>query len=283
VKKTFIQGITLIEVLLVLVIAAVILALGIQQYQFYKRDADIDQVKNSVDTVFQAMSHYYWANCSPPSGYDQNPCGTSARSALVVCPTTVTTVVNPVTINITTDLITPSFLTASNLTIQNIIDHKDQNGLTSAINGYTLQYNLFYKPDSNIPTRQFCKDNVCTTVAFIIIWKMQIGVKLTLDASKFADNYKNLLEADCTSDYADKCGTFPPPPPPPVGQPVPPVTPTAKYLIFTRYPGQVNSEAQSIYWQLNPIAKDFKQQYENQADWYLATNASTPRYYYCAH
>ena len=58
------QGVTLIEVMLVLVIGAVILLLSLDQYFVFRRDADVQQLKYNVDTLFQALSEYVQANCA---------------------------------------------------------------------------------------------------------------------------------------------------------------------------------------------------------------------------
>ena len=284
-NKKLIQGITLIEVLLVMAIGAMILALGIQQYQLYKKDSEMEETKYNINTLFQAMARYYWANCNPPYSYNytQSPCSMTNRSALVVCPATPTSNIDPVPINITTDLIDTGFLKLSDLTLQTIVDQKNQNDEDYlATNGYMLQFNFFKKTDGTIPNRQFCKNvNTCVTVAMIILWEMQIGVKLTLAASDNAANYANLLGAKCISDYGDQCADFPPAPPPNPGDP--PAPPTPKYLIFSRYPVEAGQQAQSVFWPTNSIVREFKQQYEQQSDWYLATNPGNPAYYYCGH
>jgi type II secretory pathway pseudopilin PulG len=61
-KKNLI-GLTLIETMLVLSIAAFLILLGMRQYQQYRIDASFVQVKKNVDVLFQALGQYYQANC----------------------------------------------------------------------------------------------------------------------------------------------------------------------------------------------------------------------------
>lgn len=268
-----ISGITLIETLLALVIGALILVLALKQYDNLQRDNRIQEILTNVDTLFYAMGRYYRANCSPPYPFLDDPCN-GTPPALVVCPASVNTIPNPVTINITTDLINKNYLSQKDLTLQPLIDQADSNGVLSSINGYTLQFNI-HQVSGKIPTRDFCQNSVCQPVGMVILWDMQLALKLTIAASSAANTYAMLLGAQCVSDYADRCGTAPPPVNPPPGPPVA----TAKYLIFTRVPSHL--ETVSSYWVSNAAVKQFKQQYETLPDWIAITNPSGQTYYYC--
>lgn len=56
-------GLSLVEVLLALIIVGVILALTIRQYQIYRFDANVEQVKANVNNLFLTAANYYFANC----------------------------------------------------------------------------------------------------------------------------------------------------------------------------------------------------------------------------
>ena len=62
-KKSQAAGITIFEVLLVLVIASLFIVMGLKQYQSYKFDANINQLEYNIDQLFGAMAGYYRANC----------------------------------------------------------------------------------------------------------------------------------------------------------------------------------------------------------------------------
>lgn len=57
------KGMTLLELLLVLIIAASIIFLGINRYQLYKRQKDIEVLRQNVNSLFQATNTYYRLNC----------------------------------------------------------------------------------------------------------------------------------------------------------------------------------------------------------------------------
>jgi|GEM_PF-5062043 len=57
-------GISLLEMLLVLMLVAVGITLGLQQYFQYKRLKDITQIQQSIEQLLQAGSAYYYATCN---------------------------------------------------------------------------------------------------------------------------------------------------------------------------------------------------------------------------
>lgn len=58
------RGISLLEVFLVLGLAALILLMGFRQYSQYKWTRDVTQIQQSVTQLLQAADVYYYANCS---------------------------------------------------------------------------------------------------------------------------------------------------------------------------------------------------------------------------
>lgn len=68
-------GVGLFEIMLVLTVMAFITLVAVQQYQGYRREADIALVKSNIDNIFEAMRAYYFANCSDETvfpAYDPN-------------------------------------------------------------------------------------------------------------------------------------------------------------------------------------------------------------------
>jgi type II secretory pathway pseudopilin PulG len=57
------KGMTIFEILLVLVIAGAILLLGMRQYQVFKMGADAEELKDIVNNIAVAAANYYRANC----------------------------------------------------------------------------------------------------------------------------------------------------------------------------------------------------------------------------
>src|SRR3990167_6219050 len=57
------QGVTLIEVMLVIAIATSLTLMVMKQYQMMKRDSDVQQVNYNVDQIMDAAARYYQANC----------------------------------------------------------------------------------------------------------------------------------------------------------------------------------------------------------------------------
>jgi len=57
------QGVSLLELLLVLAVIAAITFLGINRYQTHKRQTELAQVQQNIQYIFQAASVYYRLEC----------------------------------------------------------------------------------------------------------------------------------------------------------------------------------------------------------------------------
>lgn len=159
-------GITLVEVMLVLVIGMSLIVFSIRQYQAWQRDTDLDRLSYNVDQLFQAMSGFYYANC-----------GLTGR----LSPTTS----SPVLVNMTNDLITPKFM-----------DALPPNPFVTATTGYVLQFNQ-YTQDRNIDIT--CGTNCSTPrkIGTIVRWSAQVSVLVNDTANVAA--YQQRLQATCLS------------------------------------------------------------------------------------
>jgi hypothetical protein len=62
-KFHHIQGVTLLEALLGLVIIATIAMMSLRYYQRYATERDFKQIENNVDILFQTLRRFYQANC----------------------------------------------------------------------------------------------------------------------------------------------------------------------------------------------------------------------------
>lgn len=159
-NKTNQSGLTLLEVLLVLVLITTIVLFSLRQYEIFKLDAEVKQVRANVDNLLQAGANYYQANCNHNLDSNQT--------------------ILPISVNTLQD---QDFLTAI-LAPSPLIDDKT----------YVVQLNKV-KDDPNrmmnlTPTTQ-------VPVGKIIIWRIQVAAKLKDE--KQAETYKNLLGADCLS------------------------------------------------------------------------------------
>lgn len=247
-KKQY-EGVTLIEVLLVLAIGAAILVLSLRQYESFRADADVQQLEYNVNNIFSAMSQFYKANCygtTNPSTIPPNPAIQGGKLNPVISPT------SPVAISINNDLIKNGFL-SSLPPLSPIVDSSAGSGT----NGYVTQFNEYTSP------RNVCTSTNCATsssTGTIVIWKSQVAVSLKDTAT--AQQYLNLLNGDCLSSAT--------------GSTVTPCTPgstgTGNYVVWERLPSFSASQSNSETWMLNPIVNQFTSLYNNYSNVYTLTS-----------
>lgn len=262
-----IKGVSLLEVMLVLVIGSGIMMMAMSQYQSMRRDSDAERLIFNVDQIFQAAANFYQANCrvqtSPTTGQVngtgkldpryKNSSGTASTPS------------NPYPITIT-ELTTDGFMT--NTLPQNPLIQ------TSGLNGgYVVQFNQVTPiPDRTMTTY------AATTVNLgqIIIWRIQVAVELR-DITK-AQSYKNLLRADCLSTIGTGNTVTP------CAQVTSAPTTAPVYAVWERLPSFAVPEANSGMWMTNAVNKEFTQQYETQSILYLSgqpTSSYPQQYYLC--
>lgn len=258
------QGVSLFEVILAFAIGASIILLGVRQYTYYKRDRDAFALKNNVDTLFQAMRNYYYANCSETGG--QNHPGTLAPSSQPN---------NPFPIDINTVL--AGYFDTTWRPANPFID-------TSFANlGYEAQFNNFIISDRR--SENFCyfypgtnqKTPNCAslpnTSAHIYLWVAQVVVKvkdpkmtLMLKGVAGADCALNEYESGSIVDCSQGATSGEPP-----------------YLVWQHLPSFASSELSSGLWRSTFTVKQFNLQYTNDSLWELvsAPDGTTPSYYLC--
>lgn len=229
-------GVTLLEILLVLVISAAIIFIGLRQYQAFKLDSDLQTLRFNIDTIFRGLAAYYSANCY----------GTTSPSSGVLSPGSLNPVSSPalpLPVDVNTQLF-PRFIQAFPLN-----PLVDQTGPGSgSFKGYVAQFNR--QPDQ---TRLVCMNPpACSSynsIGTIANWTMQVAV-LIADTDNL-QQYKNLLAADCVSTKS--------------GATVQPcsVGASGNYLVFERLPSYPASNAnnESPYWSTNPTLQQFRQMY----------------------
>lgn len=284
------QGMTLLEVMLVLLIGASITVMGIRVYQSWVLQSNIEQVKSSVDTLLSSVANYYQAVC----GQTSSP---------VLSPTSI----NPVVINISTTLmglpggsgsgpvtVSPKYL------ISSIIPNPllDTTAATGSLQGYYAQLNPIsgamqtyacwnfgtstYGTSVKYDTGPYNTSNVvCSnkpqpstptyaplpSPAAVIVWKAQVAVKLRSDLN--AATYQQLMAADCTSSLSGTGGVAP----------CKDNTP-GQYLVWERLPSLASPDTSSGYWISMPGIKLFKRQYEHDQMLELTGSTGTGSQYY---
>ena len=248
-------GATLIEIILVIVIASAIIYLSIQQYLSFRRDADAAQVQSNVNAIFQAMTAFYRTNCYGTQ-YD------TATSALIpgtLNPNNATPPAISQPINITNDLITPKFLTTP-ITQNPIVDE-----LGSGTNGYVAQFNRPAIPAD----RMECTTTGCATsvsIGKIYTWKIQVAVQLHDTAT--AEQYLKILGGDCLSNFAGGVVT-----PCAAGS-------TGTFVVWERLPNYANIQAVSNYWVTMPTVSQFTQMYTTYPITTLTDGSSAGNQYF---
>lgn len=224
------KGVTLLEILLVLAIAASIIVLGIQQYASYQSYRDGEALKYNVDVLFQAATNFYRANCrqtKDASGSIIKP-GVLDPDALRPSPTRYP-------LDIVIDLSTPGYLSKWPLPPNPLIDSGDNN--------YVVQFNL------TTADRTQMIDGTSTKVGTIYLWKVQVAAKLNSNAATNAKTYQRLLSANCLSSLS--------------GILVTPCTAdsTGDYLVWERLPSMSSPEGTTELWPTMPIVNQFNQMY----------------------
>jgi type II secretory pathway pseudopilin PulG len=246
------RGMTLLEVLLVIVIGIAILILGFRQYQNIKAESDFQIIQYNVDTLFSAMSLYFQANCSQ---------GTLSPSYL--SPQKFST---PFPISINNDLMNPTY---AYLTVL-----PKASSLVSSTNGWT-SYIVQFNPQINIRqmTPNQTGNNLNNNLGMALIWTIQVAVHMKSNTG--VQTYANILDAACISSMQNgmvtSCNSNPTP---------------GKYIVFQRLPSWASPNSLSNYWTMNPQVKLFKQLYTTAPFQYLMNSQGystqgNMQYYLC--
>lgn len=256
-KRKTSAGVTVLEVLLVIVVGAAIIYMGARQYLVYRLDADVQETKNTVDMLFQGMGRFITANCS--GTYDGTKTAPSQFNPNYVGPVMPNTVVS-----IKTDLIDGGYLEKYQ-PINSIVAHPTSNWYS----GYVIQFN------KQTVDRYVCIKSSGTSGAYgvsgadncalpkkmgtIVAWMPQVAVLIN-NPAKSAD-YLHLLGGDCLSSPSGT-GAITPCVPGSIG--------SGTYVVFERNPlfagGLKNN---SPTWSLNPLVRQFKDMYTSYQVNYL--------------
>lgn len=259
------SGVTMLELVLVLVIAASIFAYGLRVYQQFQFQANEQKILANVDQLFQALEGYYYFNCR--QAIDQSSqAQTPGKLDPINAPNTT------VVLAINNDLI-PAFIPAAQFRPNNpLLDN------TPNDSGYFVQFNRVLTSGGMNPVMSVsaCVGDAAppscnqtngqklesdpdspTGQSVVAIWKAQVAVKISTSFTlEQWTRLKNDLNADCISTKSGS-GIAPCTP----STPVP--TPPTGYLVWTRMPAAYNPNISSVYWASNPYVTQFNRQYTN--------------------
>lgn len=244
------QGVTLLEVLLVLLIGISMVIFSLRQYQAWQRDANIRLLVFNVNQTLAAMSNFYYANCSPSRPDPSSASSAATLPAGRLSPTTTT----PVLIDMATDLVTPGYMP----TVKN-------NPLVVDTTSYILQFNKYTAP------RSIATNSGTTQIGTIVRWMPQVSV-LIRDVANVA-TYQKLLNADCTSSLNGTTVY-----PCRANQP-------GDYIVWEKPPSYFTQKlgSESNSWGSLPTVQQFNQMYTTRPITNLTGNSHTPefQYFYC--
>ncbi|MDR3478165.1 MAG: hypothetical protein P4M14_09070 [Gammaproteobacteria bacterium] len=304
------KGITLLEAMLALAIGSLVLVLSLKMYRQYELDANLAQLQGNVDSLFQAMSLYYKANCF--GSYDSSGAVSTWGTLNPRNPSP-------------PSLTQPKVLTIAGKlqgTNRYLKDWQPLNPLVNSAggseNGYFIQFVpvLFNTNNMNACTDLGTKispctisprpvpsgtnlENACSPACTItptpvnppsanqvnghymppnqvtgLVWKMQVSV-LLLDPTK-ATIFLNALQATCNSDLVS--GVVEPCETPPAAN--------SGYLVWERLPSNASPNSTTLNWISSPAQNQFNLQYTHDQMYELMPGTQdqggfTLRYYLC--
>lgn len=250
------QGVTLIEVILVLMISTAILYLSIQQYLSYRQDADIARVRYNVDMLFNALTNYFRANCKNSSSPFYNYY--FGRSFAVDMAT----------------LTNNGYLTTP-IPDNPLVDN------TAAGGGYVMQFNQYQLSTGTnppLPSRTIFMSSASgagagrtVDVGYILVWQAQVAVKLINPS--LAESYKGAMGANCISSGSTGWGGY-------IVMPCDLAKGATDYLVWSRSPSYSSSTANSPYWLSLPLVKEFSQMYSTDPILILTDQTQTGSQFY---
>lgn len=279
-----IKGMTLLEVMLVLAIAASMILLGLNMYQTASIEKDYLLLKANVDFLFQAMKSYYQTECDNyffPNGsvsrkgkltFNSNDASTPSDFA-------------PVTFDVTT---VNNYIATSWPRYTSVVALDTVSKIYLAqFNPTTNANNNAYVCSSYTTGSPQCSSPIPITDSSIVLWQSQIAVKMR-DPAK-TTYYVAMAGADCAVNTI------------PSGAPIDCSTgvamgSSAQYMVWQRMPSFSSRNIRSSHWISNPATKEFKLQYTHDPMYELYNPSAAPmqnpnnssaaptevyKYYYC--
>ena len=286
------SGVTLLEAMLALGIGSIMIILSLRMYEQFQLDASLNRLQYNVDSLFQAMSLYYKANCFATYDSDGNLSTFGTLNPR-----------NPTPPNLTK----PYVVTLADLQGVNtyLRDWHPDNPLVNpgagTDQGYFMQFDpiMITAGATDAPTTVNACTDMATTPCTItatpvnpiaanqqpghymppnqvrgLIWKLQVSV-LLLDPTK-ANTYMNVLGANCNSDVV--AGVVEPCEKPPAAN--------NGYLVWERLPSVASPNSATVNGTWMHNLTQFNLQYTHDQMYELIPGSTdqslnTLRYYLC--
>ena len=258
-------GRTLLEVLLMLVIASSVLYVSIRQVRVYQDAGYAAELQANVDMLFQAMAAFHRANCYG----SYNPITRTMSYGLL----------NP---NAASPPPSPYILDISGQLLPYMTSTLDENPfvwnttVSSIYQGYLAQFTQYTYPatvcvtgtSATGPYSAGC--SATSQKGTVVIWRAQIAA--LLQSTTKAQQIKNMTGATCLSN-GQGLGS---------GAPCASSTGTGSYLVWERQSTNANPlAALPPTWQNNAVVSQFTQMYqENSIDYLLSVSHSPETQYY---
>lgn len=254
------QGVTLLEIMLVLVIAVLMVTLSLRFYKSYRIDQDIAEMKTHVDMLFLALTDFKRANCIEHRDGD----GLLLKPGLLD-PRRNPPPANPyVFFDIEAELHAPGYLNRWPFVPNRLIDND-----AGENRGYYVQ--LYMKQESSY-LRGAGPDSGGVLTGTNIFWKGVVAVKMPSAAEVRA--YERVLGATCGADMdpdtqaVRDCGT-------------PSYITNKEYLVWERLLS-LRTEGTSVLTPSLPYITLFNRMYDTYPILDLTSQAkSTEQYYLC--
>lgn len=280
-KRRHEEGVSLLEVILVLAIVGSLIILSIKQYQIMRSDQELQMIQYNVDSIFLGLAGFYKANC-----YGQSPTGGGAIKPGDLYVTSSKHPQNPFPVNIQNDLINSGYVT-NRILPANIVNTTGSLGT----NGYVAQFNQITPANPKNQLRNVCIQNTGSNNAYgsdssqncqknaqigtIITWQAQVAVQLTSQAAASAPTYLAQLNGDCLSTASGG-----------IVQPCTTSPGTGDYVVWARLPSFARQTSVSDSYEMNPIVNQFTQMYTTYPSGYLINSIGQApngdqQYFYC--
>lgn len=257
------RGVTLLEVMLVLLIGSFLLLLAVRQYEQYQLEQYALQLKYNVDSLLQAMSYFYRANCA-----------TGKLSPSQLSPFPPTQLTYPLSLN-NNDF--AGYLPDNWQPMNPLVDNNAND------NGYFTQFNFFQIGQKNATacftfwssgnTPAGCNTSTAIPNTMVVGWQIQVVVKMINPQT--TTNYLGLTGADCAIDASNlpankivNCSNNS-------------TSGSPTYLVWQRSPSFATPTVSANDWMATPRLKMFNAQYTHDAMFELYMNNSSPYYYLC--
>lgn len=243
-KRNKQQGVTLLETMLVLAIAATVVIMGLRMYQSFKLDQEIQQVKYNVDVIFQGLTNFYRANCIQYAQYK----AAGVTTGVLDPDSSTTPLTDPYPIDIDKDLNNTKsavFIPQWPFNPNALVDSSAGN------NGYITQFN---RSTQNRTVRMDTATPPTTnTVGTIYQWRAQVAVQISRPAD--AAMLRGVWDADCLSTASGKTVT-------PCSKSTTTICPASGcYAVWERLPSFATPETMTDLWPSMPTLDQFTQMY----------------------